>query len=52
MPIVDGVIGRQVHWLAEGEVIDTFDDFGEYVASMIAYTKRRTSKLRAQSEQP
>lgn len=45
MPIDDGVVGRQVHWLAEGEVIDSFDSFGQYFVSMIEYTKRRISKM-------
>ncbi|MET0811920.1 MAG: hypothetical protein ABWY03_02625 [Microbacterium sp.] len=46
MPIDAGVVGRRVHWLAEGEVVDTFESFGEYFMSMIQYTKRRTGKMR------
>lgn len=47
MPIDGGVVGRQVHWLAEGEVVDTFESFGQYFVSMIDYTRRRISKLQA-----
>ncbi|WP_300266777.1 SMI1/KNR4 family protein [Microbacterium sp.] len=49
MPIDDGVVGRNVHWLAEGEVIETFDTFGQYFVSMIEYTKRQISKLEEQA---
>lgn len=45
MPIDDGVVGQRVYWLAEGEVIDTFESFGQYFVSMIEYTRRRISKL-------
>lgn len=51
MPIDDGVVGRQVHWLAEGEVVDTFESFGQYFVSMIEYTKRRISKLQDEAGQ-
>lgn len=49
MPIDGGVVGRQVHWLAEGEVIDTFESFGQYFVSMIEYTKRRIGNLQSAS---
>jgi hypothetical protein len=51
MPIDDGVVGRQVHWLAEGEVVDTFESFGQFFVSMIEYTKRRISKLQQEATQ-
>lgn len=40
MPIVEGKVGAQVYWHAEGELIDTFDSFQQFFASMILYTKR------------
>ena len=46
MPIEGGIVGPPVHWLAEGEVVDTFESFGEYFVSMIDYTRRRVAKLR------
>ena len=45
MLIDNGMVGRQVLWLAEGELIDTFDTFGQYFVSMIDYTKRRITKI-------
>lgn len=45
MIIKDGHVEPTVHWLAEGEVIDTYETFGEYFMSMIAYTKRRIEKM-------
>lgn len=50
MPIDDGVVGRRVHWLAEGEVVDTFESFGQYFVSMIDYTKRRIGKLQEEAK--
>lgn len=49
MTIDDGVVGREVHWLAEGEVIETFDTFGQYFVSIIEYTKRQISKLQEEA---
>lgn len=46
MRIDDGVVGPAVLWLAEGELIDTFDSFGQFFVSMIDYAKRRTAKMR------
>lgn len=45
MLIDDGTVGRQVLWLAEGELIDTFETLGQYFVSMIDYTKRRIVKM-------
>lgn len=45
MPIIDGQASPAVHWIAEGEVIDSFSTFGQFFASMIAYTRRRTAQL-------
>lgn len=45
MPVDGGDVGSRVLWLAEGELIDTYDSFGEYFASMIAYTNRAVGKL-------
>lgn len=50
MPIRDGLVGRRVHWLAEGEVIDSFVSFGQFFVSMIDYTTRRAARLRATAE--
>ena len=41
----DGVVGSKVLWIAEGELIETFETFGEYFQTMIAYTKRRIAKM-------
>lgn len=35
----DGAVGEQVLWIAEGELIDTFDTFGQFFVSMIDYTR-------------
>lgn len=35
----DGVVGDRVLWIAEGELIDTFDTFGQFFVSMIDYTR-------------
>lgn len=45
MAIKNGHIDPKVYWLAEGELIDSYETFGEYFMSMIDYTKRRTEKL-------
>ncbi|RGE21045.1 hypothetical protein [Leucobacter sp. wl10] len=49
MPVDDGVVGRRVLWLAEGELIDAFDSIGQCFASMIDYTKRRSRKMREEA---
>jgi len=45
MPIEAGAAGAKVHWIAEGEVIDTFDSFGQYFVSIIEYTKRQITRM-------
>lgn len=45
MPVDDGQVGQRVFWLAEGELIDTFDSFGQYFVSMIDYTKRQIVQM-------
>ncbi|MFT4213791.1 MAG: hypothetical protein QM622_03335 [Microbacterium sp.] len=51
MPIDGAAVGRTVYWIAEGEIIDTFDTFGQYFVSMIDYTKRRIGKMQAAAAQ-
>lgn len=47
MPVGDrGRVDPRVHWLAEGESIDTFETFGQFFVSMIDRTKYRVAKLR------
>ncbi|MBP1325382.1 hypothetical protein JOF28_000614 [Leucobacter exalbidus] len=48
MLIEDGVVAPKVFWIAEGELIDTFDSFGQYFVSMIEYTKRRIAKMQVE----
>lgn len=50
MLIDEGVVGPKVLWLAEGEVIDTFETFGQFFVSMIDYTKRRIGKMQEAAE--
>jgi len=45
MPVDDGRAGSRVFWLAEGELIDTFDSFGQYFVSMIDYTKEQIADM-------
>lgn len=45
MLVENGVVKPEVLWIAEGEVIDKYQTFGEYFMSMIEYTKRRTAKI-------
>ena len=49
MLVGDGAVGPGVIWLAEGELIDTFESFGQFFVSMIEHTKRRTSKLKEEA---
>ena len=47
MPVGDrGLVDPRVHWLAEGELIDTFETFGQFFVSMIDQTRYRVAKLR------
>ncbi len=47
MPVGDrGRVDPRVHWLAEGELIDTFETFGQFFVSMIDHTTYRVAKLR------
>lgn len=50
MPIDDGYVGEEVHWLAEGRVVDTFDSFEDFVRRMIEITKRQAVALRDRAE--
>ncbi|MBO0981433.1 SMI1/KNR4 family protein [Microbacterium sp. SD291] len=50
MLIDDGSVGPKVLWLAEGELIDTFDSFGQYFISMIEYTNRRITKMQEEAK--
>ncbi len=49
MLIEEGAVGPRVLWLAEGELIDTFDSFGQFFVSMIEYTKRRIDKMQEEA---
>ncbi|WP_170206027.1 SMI1/KNR4 family protein [Klugiella xanthotipulae] len=40
-----GVSESQVYWVAEGELIDTFETFSHFFVSIIDHTKRRIIKM-------
>ncbi|MCW4457831.1 SMI1/KNR4 family protein [Microbacterium sp. MPKO10] len=47
MPITNGRVDPIVHWLAEGELIDTYTSFGEYFASMILYARKLLTDMKS-----